>query len=34
MEEYNQMAKIRNPFGNGDASIIIFKECLNFLDIQ
>ncbi len=33
-EEYNQMAKIRNPFGNGDASIIILKECLNFLDIQ
>lgn len=33
-EEYNLMAKIRNPFGNGDASTIILKECLNFLDIQ
>lgn len=33
-EEYNQMAKIRNPFGNGDASIIILKESLKFLDIQ
>ena len=33
-KEYNLMAKIRNPFGNGDASIIILKECLNFLDIQ